>query len=45
MTKLPAMSLAHLEEEDTRSNEDEESDDPSGIEGVTKAFMGTWQGL
>ena len=33
------MHLAHLEEEDTRSNEDKESNDPSGIEGVTGEFM------
>ena len=31
--------LAHLEEEDTRSNKYEESDDPGGIKGVTKEFM------
>ena len=37
--KAPALHLAHLEEEDARSNKDEESDDPSGIEGVTKECM------
>ena len=33
------MHLAHLEEEDARRDEDEESDDPGGIEGVTEEFM------
>ena len=37
--KGPAMHLAHLDEEDTGSNEDKESNDPSRIEGVTKEFM------
>ena len=37
--KVPAVHLEHLEEEDARSNKDEESDDPGGIEGVTKKFM------
>ena len=34
--KLPAV---HLEEENAGSNEDQESDDPSRIKGVTKEFM------
>ena len=29
----------HLEEEDAGNDEDQESDDPSGIEGVTEEFM------
>ena len=33
------MYLAHLEEEDAGDGEDPKSDDPSGIEGVTKEFM------
>ena len=33
------MHLVHLEEEDTRGNEDGESNDPGGIEGVTEEFM------
>ena len=33
------MHLVHLEEEGTRRDEDERSDDPNGIEGVTKEFM------
>ena len=37
--KKPAVCLAHLEEEDARDNEDQESDDPGGIEGVTEEFM------
>ena len=37
--KAPAVHLGHLEEEDARSNKDEESNDPSGIKGVTKEFM------
>ena len=37
--KAPAVCLAHLEEEDTRSNGDDGSNDPSGIKGVTKEFM------
>ena len=31
--------LAHLEEEDIWSNKDKESDDPGGINRVTKEFM------
>ena len=31
--------MGHLEEEDTSNDEDQESDDPSGIEGVTEEFM------
>ena len=33
------MCLAHLEEEDAGNGEDPESDDPSGIDGVTEEFM------
>ena len=33
------MHLAHLEKEDAGNDEDPESDDPSGIEGVTAEFM------
>ena len=33
------MHLAHLEEEDTSDNEDQESDDPSRVEGVMEEFM------
>ena len=33
------MHLAHLEEEDARSHEDKESDDPGRIEGVAEEFM------
>ena len=35
----PAVHLALLEEEDTRDNEDQKSDDPSGIEGDSEEFM------
>ena len=38
-SKMPAVQLAHLEEEDTRGDEDEESNNLGGIEGVTKEFM------
>ena len=38
-SKTPAVHLTHLEKEDARRDEDEESDDPVGIEGVTKEFM------
>ena len=37
--KKPAIYLAQLEEEDTNEGEDQGSDDPDGIEGVTKEFM------
>ena len=37
------MHLAHLEEGDTGNDKDPESDDPSGIEGVTEEFMVVWQ--
>ena len=36
---MPVVWLAHLEEEDAGRDEDKESDDPSGIERVTKGFM------
>ena len=39
LLKKPAVHLAHLEEEDAGNSEDPESDDPSGIKGVTKEFM------
>ena len=38
-TKKPAVHLTQLEEEGTEDGEDPESDDPDGIEGVTKEFM------
>ena len=31
--------MAHLEEEDTSNDEDQESDDPGRIKGVTEEFM------
>ena len=34
--KMPVVHLAHLEEEDASGNEDQESDDPGRIEGVTE---------
>ena len=37
--KNPAVHLAHLEEEDTSGDEDQESDNPGRIEGVTDEFM------
>ena len=37
--KKPTVHLAHLEEEDASEDEDQESDDPSGIEGVMEGFM------
>ena len=37
--KKPAMWLAQLEEEDADDGEEQESDDPDGIEGVTEEFM------
>ena len=37
--KKPAMQLAQLNEEDADNGEDPESNDPDGIEGVTKDFM------
>ena len=33
------MHLVHLEEEDAGRNEDEGTDDPDGIDGVTEEFM------
>ena len=35
----PTVHLAHLEEEDASGNEDQESDNLSGIEGVMEGFM------
>ena len=37
--KAPAMHLVHLEEEGTRRDEDEGSNDPNRIDGVTEEFM------
>ena len=37
--KKPAMQLTQLDEEDTDDGKDPESDDPDGIEGMTKDFM------
>ena len=37
--KMATMQLAHLEEESTRRDEDVESKDPDGIDGVTEEFM------
>ena len=37
--KKPAMHLAHLEEESAKKDEEVESKDPSGIEGITEEFM------
>ena len=39
VSKMPTVCLAHLEEEDAGGDEDQESDDPSRIEGVTEEFM------
>ena len=37
--KKPAVHLARLEEEDASDDEDQESDDPGRIKGVTEEFM------
>ena len=39
LLKKPAVCLAHLEKEDAGKDEDQESDDPDRIEGVTEEFM------
>ena len=39
LLKKPAVHLAHLEEEDAGNDNDPQSDDPGGIEGVTEEFM------
>ena len=39
ITKKPAICLAQLDEEGIDEGEDQESDDPNGIEGVTEEFM------
>ena len=38
-TKTPAVWVAHMEEESTNKEEDAESEDPNGIEGVTEEFI------
>ena len=38
-SKTAAVHLAHLEKEDAGKDEDKESNDLGGIEGVTKEFM------
>ena len=37
-TKTPAVQLAHLEEEATDNEESAKSEDPDGINGMTKEF-------
>ena len=37
--KTPAMCLAHLEEESAKKDEEVESEDPQGIDGVMEEFM------
>ena len=37
--KTPVVWVAHLEEESTNKEEGTESEDPSGIEGVTEEFI------
>ena len=37
--KMPTVHLVHLEEEDASDNEDQESDNPSRIKGVTEEFV------
>ena len=37
--KVPAVQLAHLEEEGTKGDEDEGNNDSDGINGVTEEFM------
>ena len=39
LLKKPAVHLVHLEEEESGNDEDQESDDPGRIEGVTAEFM------
>ena len=39
ISKMPVVHLAHLEEEDAGGDEDQDSDNPSRIEGVTEEFM------
>ena len=39
LLKKPDVCLAHLEEEDIGNDEDQESDDPGRIDGVTEEFM------
>ena len=36
---MPAIHLAHLEEESTEKDEEVNSEDPDGIEGVMEEFM------
>ena len=38
-SKKPTVQLVQLEEEGTNDDEDPESDDPDGIEGLTEEFM------
>ena len=37
--KKPAVCLVHLEEESAKKDEEMDSEDPGGIEGVTEEFM------
>ena len=38
-TKIPAVTVAHWEEEGSNDEVDTESKDPDGIEGVTEEFI------
>ena len=44
LSKKPTIHLTQLEEEDADDNEDLESDDPGGIEGITEEFMTSHSG-
>ena len=39
VSKMAAVHLAHLEEESTKREEEDETEDPYSINGVTKEFM------
>ena len=39
VSKMPAMCLAHLEEESTKKDKELESKDPDSINGITEEFM------
>ena len=39
LLKRPAVHLVHLEEEEARNDEDQESDNPGRIKGVMEEFM------
>ena len=44
VSKMAAVHLPHLEEESPDREEEDETKDPDGIDGVTEELWSTWHG-